>query len=90
MAALAHGRPLISTRGAEVAAPLAHGENLWLVPPGEAGSLAEAIGHLAQKPGLREQLGKGAAAIASRFTWERIAAETAAFFEEVIDELRSV
>ena len=87
MAALAHGRPIISTEPpAAVPAPppLAHAENVWLVPAGVVPDLAEAIRHLSTYPEKREQLAQGAAAVASHFTWERIAARTLTFYRQIM------
>lgn len=84
MAALAHGRPVLSTEPAGPTPPLAHGDNVWLVARDDEGALAEAIRHLAARPELRARLGRGAAAIAPHFTWERIAARTAGFFRQLV------
>ena len=86
MAALAHGRPIISTEPGQPMPPLVHGANVWLVQRGDASALVEAIRHLAQHPEQRERLSQGAAKIAREFTWERIAAETAAFYREILVE----
>ncbi|MDX1665425.1 MAG: glycosyltransferase family 4 protein [Candidatus Promineifilaceae bacterium] len=85
MAALAHGRPTVSTRppDAAPASPLVHGENIWLVPPQSTPELADALRHLLAHPALRARLAAGAAALAPRFSWQRIAAETAAFYQRV-------
>jgi len=85
MAALAHGRPILSTEPAEPTPPLAHGDNVWLVPRDDEVALAEAIRHLGARPDLRERLGRGAAAIAPHFTWERIASRTAEFYRRLMD-----
>ena len=84
MAALAHGRPVLSTEPAGPTPPLAHGDNVWLVPRDDEVALAEAIRHLGARPDLRERLGRGAAAIAPHFTWERIAAQSAAFYRQLM------
>ena len=85
LAALAHGLPVISTRAASPApgpvpphgwseeVALRHGENIWLVPPGEPDALAAAIGRLGEDEALRQTLAQGALRLASRLTWEAIA-----------------
>lgn len=83
MAVIAHGRPLITTFPQEPAPELVHGENVWLVPAGDVTSLSESINVLAGDADLRHRLGAGASAAAELFTWDGIAAETAAFFGEL-------
>ena len=84
MAALAHGCPLITTEPTIATPELAHGQNVWLAPVDDAAALKEAIEELAADPGLREQIGQAAAAVATLFTWDRIAEKTAGFFQEVV------
>jgi glycosyltransferase involved in cell wall biosynthesis len=84
MAALAHGRPLITTEPAVLTPALVHGGNVWLTPVEDVAALVQAIGVLAADPLLRAKLGEGAAELAGRFTWDKIAAETVGFFEEVL------
>ena len=85
MAALAHGRPLITTFPSEPTPELVHGENVWLIPPGNTSSLSEAVEILAGDKDLRHRLGGGAAGTAGLFTWDQIAKSTAAFFAELPD-----
>lgn len=84
MAVLAHGRPLITTRPATPTPELDHGQNVWFVPADDETALAEAIGTLAADPALRARLGEGAAQVADLFTWDKIAARTAAFYTELL------
>lgn len=84
MAALAHGRPLITTRPASPVPELRHGQNVWLVAPDDAAGLKEAIVKLAAEPELRRRLGEAAAQLAGSFTWDKIAVQTASFFLEKI------
>ena len=83
MAALAHGRPVVSTFPQVPLPELGNGENILLVPPGDPGALAAAVARLAADPGLRQRLGDGARELSSLFTWDRIAARTADLFERV-------
>lgn len=82
MAALAHGRPLITTTpSAAGAAPeLRHGDNVWLVPPGDAAALAAAVATLSADPAARTRLGHGAREVAGLFDWGAIAGQTADFY----------
>lgn len=84
MAVLAHGRPLVTTTPAAPAPELRHGENVWLVPPGDATALAEAVAALAGDAARRGQLGRGARELAGLFDWGRIAGLTADFYAEVV------
>lgn len=80
MAALAHGRPLVTTWPDAPTPELVDQENVWFVPVGDETAVAKAITTLTTDPTLRAQLGEKAAQVAERFAWERIAAETAVFF----------
>jgi glycosyltransferase involved in cell wall biosynthesis len=84
MAALAHGRALITTYPTTPTPELIHGENAWFVPAANAAALAEAVSELLAAPALRQNLGPGAAQVASLFTWEKIASRTSAFFKELL------
>ncbi len=83
MAALAHGCPILTTRPAWPEPGLVHGENVFLVEVGSAEALAAALQTLAAQPALRWQLGEGARRLADSFTWEHIAAQTVALYEEL-------
>jgi glycosyltransferase involved in cell wall biosynthesis len=80
MAALAHGQTIISTRPALELEDLAQGQNVWLVPPGDAHALALAITTLQADPARRQQLALGAQQLATQFSWEEIATRTLALF----------
>jgi glycosyltransferase involved in cell wall biosynthesis len=84
MAALAHGRSLITTTPATPTPELVHGRNVWLVPPDTPAALAEAIKTVLGDAALRQALERGAAQVADLFTWEKIAAETAVFFQQLL------
>ena len=86
MAALAHGRPLITTYPAEPLPEFRHGDNMWLVPPDDAAALAAAVGALVADGALRARLGDGARALADLFGWPSIAAAAAAFYTSVKEE----
>ncbi len=84
MAALAHGRAIVSTTPTFPTPELKHGENIWLVPPDNVLALSEAIEQLRKDDALRRKLGQGAAALAQRFSWGKIALDTAVFYEELL------
>jgi GT2 family glycosyltransferase/glycosyltransferase involved in cell wall biosynthesis len=78
LAALEHGLSIVTTEPkAEHQVPgwpvLVDGENALLVPPGDAGALAEAMERVARSPELRERLSAGARELAEFFDWGHIA-----------------
>ena len=83
MAALAHGRPVISTRPAVPIPALRHRREIWLTRPGDPEGLAAAIRTLAGDEGLRRRLATGAQEVSRQFTWVKIARRRMAFFEEL-------
>jgi glycosyltransferase involved in cell wall biosynthesis len=83
--AMAAGRPLVATRIGPLPEIVQAGETGLLVPPGDAGALAQALLYLARDPAARARLGACAAAAARGYTLERMAAATAALYAEVID-----
>jgi glycosyltransferase involved in cell wall biosynthesis len=72
-AALVHGMPIVTSRPHLTLPELAHGENVYLVPPQDPSALAEAIRRLAGAPALRRRLAQGAQVLSAEFRWERIA-----------------
>ncbi len=76
LAALRHGRPVVTTRPGPFAAPeleAAAGEGVLLVPPGDPAALAAALARLAADPTLGERLAAGARRLAAPFDWDGIA-----------------
>jgi glycosyltransferase involved in cell wall biosynthesis len=86
MAALAHGRAIVTTTPQTDAPELERA--LVTAPPGDADRLVEAILTLWQDAEQRRGLEERALEAASLFTWESIAARTLALYEEVIDGFR--
>ena len=84
MAVLAHGRPLITTYPAAPTPELVHDKNCWLVAPNDAQTLSDSIQILLNDSGLRAKLGDGATQVADLFTWDKIAAQTAAFLQSLL------
>ena len=81
MAALAHGRSLITTTPTAPTPELVHGQNVWLVPPDDPTALTAAIRTVLADESLQRRLGEGALQVAGLFTWEKIATETAVFYQ---------
>ncbi len=71
--ALAAGLPVVATDIPVFREYLTDGKSALLVPPGDAGALAEAMLHVATDRDLREALAKASPAVAGRFTWEACA-----------------
>ncbi len=83
MAALAHGRAVISTLPRVPIPELRDGENILLIPSEDAEALARAIRRALADPALRARLERGARALAEQFTWERIAAQVEEAFRSL-------
>ncbi len=82
--AMSCSRAVVATTAPAFPEVICHGETGWLVPPADAGVLADAIRMLHDNPGLRRRLGdNGREAICERFDWRRAAQETLAVYEEV-------
>jgi glycosyltransferase involved in cell wall biosynthesis len=84
MAAIAHGCAIITTFPTVELPELGDGKNVRLIPPDSPSAVARAIRELVGDPVLRERLQVGAKQLAERFTWDRIAAQTADFYREII------
>ena len=63
---MATGLAIVATRVGQAARVLRDGEHALLVPPGDVGALARAIGALAARPTLRARLGASARRLAER------------------------
>ena len=86
MAALAHGRPIITTEPSRPAEPLAHGENVWMTPADDSANLQSAVVHLSDHPDIRSRLGRGAKMVSQQFTWPEIASDTESFYRTIIEQ----
>lgn len=84
MAALAHGRAIITTHPA-VPQPELDGAYV-AVPAGDSEALARAIVELWHDAPRREALERAALKAAARFEWDAIARQTIDFFQRVLDE----
>ncbi len=84
MAALAHGKAIVTTRPHLAIPELVDGENCVLVPPEDAGALASAVRRVMIEPGLRQRLESGARQLAQKFTWDKIAARSVEVFRGVL------
>jgi len=72
---LAAGRALVASRVGVVPEILVDGEHALLVPAGDAGALADAVGRLLGDPALRARLGEaGRRLVLERYSGARLAA----------------
>jgi glycosyltransferase involved in cell wall biosynthesis len=71
---MAAGVPILATDLPSIREVLRHGENAWLVPPGDPKALAEGIQHLLENPDLAERLAQQARKDVRQYTWKRRAA----------------
>jgi len=88
LAALAHGRPVVTTRPAPPPGgplpALVDGESARLVPAGDPAALAAAVAGVLDDPALARRLEAGARAVARHFAWDAIAARHEALYREVL------
>jgi glycosyltransferase involved in cell wall biosynthesis len=81
--------PVLATTGGALPEVVSHGETGWLVPPGDARALADAVRMLLGDGHLRERLGRaGRQSVLERFSWRRAAHETADAYWQVLDRRR--
>ncbi len=85
--AMSCGAPVIATTGGAFPEVIDHEKTGWLVPPGNAEALADAIRMFADDEELRARLGRaGRESILGRFNWRKAAEETLAVYEEMLAE----
>lgn len=87
-AALAHGRPVITTLrpdGSNGIPGFENGEDVLLVPPGDPPVMAAALARLMDEPELREKLARGARQAARILDWQSIARQTIRVYEQALN-----
>jgi len=86
--AMAAGTPVVASATGGFREIVRHGHNGLLALPGSPESLAENVSALLRAPGLAEKLRDTALQdVKERYAWRRIAARTAALYDEVLREL---
>jgi len=68
---MAAGVPIVATNLPSIREVLRHGENAWLVEPGNEKALAQGIMQVLQDAALSTKLATNARQAVDRFTWER-------------------
>jgi glycosyltransferase involved in cell wall biosynthesis len=86
--AAACGTPVVASNSPGIRESVRDGETGYLVPHGDVGAMAAAMGRIAGDAALVTQLGVQARRFAETFTWERAAGETAAHLYRVLASRR--
>jgi glycosyltransferase involved in cell wall biosynthesis len=84
LAALAHGRAIVTTEPRYPIEGLKDEESILYVPPNDPRSLAVAIGRVLQDAALRACLQAGVSEAAKLYTWDRVAEQTVDVFVQVL------
>lgn len=83
--AMAAGRPLVASQVSALPEIVSDGETGLLVPPDDAGALAEALGALLADPARAAAMGAaGSARLASAFSVEKMVQATLALYHDVL------
>lgn len=85
MAALSHGRPIVSTQAEYINPVLKDGDNMLLFSAGNIQAFKEKVMLLADNPELATQMGKAAEETSKGFSWANIAKSTLSFYEEILN-----
>ncbi len=86
LAAIAHGRAIVTTEPRYPIEGLMHEQSAVFVPPNDPAALANAIRRVLLDASLRGQLERGAREAARLYTWDRIAAQTVAVLQHVLKQ----
>jgi glycosyltransferase involved in cell wall biosynthesis len=84
LAAIAHGRAIVTTEPRYPIEGLTNGESVVFVRPGDPADLAAAVQQVVIDPNLRARLQAKASEAAKLYTWDRIAAQTIDVFERAL------
>ncbi len=84
------GKPVLASNVGGVKEVVAHGENGFLFNPHDIDSIANAINKLFEMPHTAQQMGDtGKALVEKHYTWDKIAAQTLAFYEKTIIDFKA-
>ena len=85
--AMACGAPVIGSRVGGIAFTIADGETGYLVPPRDPEALSLRLDDVLRHPERRQRMGQaGRARVLRSFTWQQVAARTAALYDELLAE----
>ena len=88
--AMACGRPVVGSAVGGLTHTIEDGVTGYLVPPRDPAALAARLGTLFGSERLRREMGRaGRERVERRFTWERVAARTAALYDSLLGPARS-
>jgi glycosyltransferase involved in cell wall biosynthesis len=88
--AMACSRPIVATTAGGIPEIVEDGVNGLLVPPRDHAAMAAAILRTLKDAGLRRRMGDaGLARVASRFSVDRMVAETAAVYQRIVNSQQS-
>jgi glycosyltransferase involved in cell wall biosynthesis len=82
--AMAYGLPPVVTAAAGIAELIQQGQSGWIVEGDVPAGTTTAVGTLARDPDLRARLSAGARAVAASRSWDQVAQETLAIYEEAL------
>ncbi len=88
--AMARGLCVVATNVGGMRDVIVDGENGFLVEPGDVAGLEEKITKLWAEPGLAAKISEAAQRTAREYTWERVARDTADFFQRVLGAREAV
>jgi phosphoheptose isomerase len=85
--AMACARPVIGAKVGGIKYTVEHGMTGFLVPPGDAGALAERLAFLLRNPEVAERMGRaGLERARARFTWTGVTKLIASVYESVLSQ----
>jgi glycosyltransferase involved in cell wall biosynthesis len=82
--AMAQGTPVVACRGEGPEDFIRHGENGYLVPPRDAGAIADVIAGALANPAGARAVGEAGRRTAGELTWQRNAERQIAIYEQVL------
>jgi D-inositol-3-phosphate glycosyltransferase len=82
--AMACGTPVVASQVGGLAFLVQDGVTGYVVPDDDPAALGERLTALVSSPGLREKMGRQAAASAQNYAWERITEQVVSLYEELL------
>lgn len=88
LAAIAHGLPVVTTRGVDTPEGFDREFGVALVPPNDARALAERLGNIIRSEPVRREMRTTALRVKESFSWQAIANSTAGFYRRLACDTR--